>query len=1047
MKKILLGLALLITGSATVKAQGVEGFIVEKFYVTNAADNAGFPATGTVLPTGSVVWRFYVDMAAGWELQSVYGDPNHTLNISTTTAFFNNVDRGEAFSHSIAGNQMINNTNYIDSYLSLGGTSSNRVGILKTEDDAVNNIAFAGGYLQNNNATAGQPLTARDGSSSANITPVSITPAGLVLDIFGPSQSPVAGTTFSTSSGAWATTASCVGPTATNRVLIAQITSDGVLTYAFNVQVRNITTFAVENYVPSSPVAAEIALPALAGTLNLSNALPSVAITAPTTGSTYLTGAAVTIDATASDVAPGTVANVEFLVDGVVVGNDITSPYSFTWTSTVGAHILTARATDDLGGQATSSPVNIVVGNVIPPTVSITAPVSGASFTEGDLVNITANATDLAPGTVTNVEFFVNGVSIGSDATSPYAFVWNSVQGTATLTAVATDNDNASATSAPVSVTVFDSSSAYVITTSTNPCSANTFCLPVVATTAVNDVIGYDLVMAFDNTKVIPTGVVTVADDLINSGFTSTANSIDNTNGLMYISVFFNASAPINAEFNGTGELLCVEFARTGGFASVDTATFSVTSLQESYFNGVLPKVVNPGDFITFQESDFSSNLKFWFDGSPIRYNAAVPTDYLITNIYGDNSTCTALSVTAVQPDLAGNFSYDIANGTSINIQKNIPNTTSVQPVVNGFDAFLTRRVLINDATYIPSVYEMIAMDVNIDGVVSAGDLSQINQRAVLIIGEFRQAWNYDASGNPIPGTGPSKDWLFVDGTTLNTDPGFLISSLFPFPDASGYSKSNVPVLDFCIGVPVFSSPSCTVFGIESYTGILMGDVNGNYATVVPNGAFRNAASDKVIFDLTNAVVADGFIDIPVTAMSAETIHALDFAMKFNDSKLTFDKVVNNNNYMETLSNLNSSDKAVRFTSYSLQNFDLTKSLVSVRFATTSNQVVESDLNSLEAYLNGEAVNVQVIGARTALGNESFVNVYPNPATNVMNVVLSENASVELMDASGKVVFGQTNLNAYQKYEINASNLANGVYTLKVYSDSNVSFKKVVVNK
>ncbi len=64
-----------------------------------------------------------------------------------------------------------------------------------------------------------------------------------------------------------------------------------------------------------------------------------------------------------------------------------------------------------------------------------------------------------------------------------------------------------------------------------------------------------------------------------------------------------------------------------------------------------------------------------------------------------------------------------------------------------------------------------------------------------------------------------------------------------------------------------------------------------------------------------------------------------------------------------------------------------------------------------------------------------------------MNVVLSENASVELMDASGKVVFAQTNLNAYQKYEISAQNLANGVYTLKVYSDSNVSFKKVVVNK
>lgn len=1039
MKKLILGLGLLLSGSTCINAQGLEGFIVEKFYVTNAADNAGNGSTATPLPTGSVVWRFYADLAPGWELQSVYGDPNHTLNISTSTSFFNNTDRGAEFANGIGGGFITQNTVYIDSYLSLGATCANRQGVLKTDDDAINNIAFAGGYLQNNNASAGQPLTARDGSTSTTGTPPAITPAGIATELGVFATTPSGGNAFTTNNGAWATTGSAQG-TVGNKVLIAQITSDGVLTYSFNLQIRNTTTFAVQNYVPNTPVGAEIALAALAGVVNQPNAAPTVNITAPTNGSTYLTGDLVTIDATATD-ADGTISNVEFLVDNVVVGSDNTSPYSFTWTSTVGSHSLTARATDNLGTATTSSAVTILVGNVIAPTVSITSPAQGATFVEGDIVTINATAAD-ADGTVTDVEFFVNGISVGVDASSPYSFAWTSLEGNAVLTAVATDDDNATTTSAPVSISVFDSSSAYVITTSSNPCSANTFCMPVVATAAVNDVIGYDLVLEFDNSKVIPTGVVTVANDLINSAITSTANSINNSLGKMYISVFFNASAPINAEFAGTGELLCVEFARTGGFSSVDTATFTISSLQESYINGVLPKIVSPGDYITYQESDFNSNLKFWFDGSPIRYNAAVPTDYLITNIYGDNSTCSNLSAVAVQPDLAGNFSYDIANGTNINIQKDIPGTTSVQPVVNGFDAFLTRRVLINDASYIPSVYEMIAMDVNIDGVVSAGDLSQINQRAVLILPEFRQAWNYSPGG--VSNGQPSKDWLFVDGTRLNTDPNFLISSLFPFPDGTGYSKSNVPVLDFCIPVPVFASPSCTVFGIESYTGILMGDVNGNYATVNPNGAFRNDGSEKVVFDLNQALVSEGYIDIPVQVLSQSNVNAIDFAMNFNGSKLTFDKVYTTSNEIESLSNVNGNDGKLRFTSFSLANYDVTKSVAYARFATSSSDILESDFTATEAYINGEAVMTQVYGKTSA--SSAMVTVYPNPANEMLNVTLSENGSISILDASGKTVFEKVSVNAFQNNEINVANLSSGIYTLKVNSASKVTIKKIVIN-
>jgi hypothetical protein len=564
MKKILMGLALLMAGAYTSRAQGLDGIVVEKFYVSNAADAAG--SVGA-LPVGSVTWRFYVDLAAGWELQSVYGDAAHTLNFTSTTPFFNNEDRGATTANAIPFNNIDDNTVILDSYISVGGTCSNRLGLLKSEDDATGQLVFGAGLIANNDPSIGQQVTVRDGQTgvASTIDAVTVinlsTELGAVLDNVSN-----AGSSLTTNNGAWSNLNGSEGPTVNNRVLIAQFTTTGVLTYAINIQIRNTTTLQVVNYVSSNPTGLEVTDPSLSGVLNQPNAAPTVNITAPTAGSSYLVGAPVVIDANAGDT-DGSVTNVEFLVDGSVVGSDNTAPYTFTWTSTLGNHNLTARATDNGGAVTTSGAVPITVGSVVAPTVSITSPANGSTFVLGDVVAINANAND-ADGTVTGVEFFVDGTSIGTDNTSPYSVNWAVVLGAHSLTAVATDDDNATTTSGAVSVVVYDSSAAYVITSSNNPCSQSTFCMPVIALAPVNDVIGYDIVMTYDNSEVAPTGVITIANDMINPSYVSTSSSINAATGTMYITVFFNSNAPITAEFNGTGELLCVEFAKTSGFAA-----------------------------------------------------------------------------------------------------------------------------------------------------------------------------------------------------------------------------------------------------------------------------------------------------------------------------------------------------------------------------------------------------------------------------------------------------------------------------------------------
>lgn len=88
------------------------------------------------------------------------------------------------------------------------------------------------------------------------------------------------------------------------------------------------------------------------------------------------------------------------------------------------------------------------------PTVSITSPPGGATFTEGDNVTIQADASD-SDGTVSVVKFYHGPNLIGEDTSSPYSVSWSNVPaGSYNLTAVATDDSNASTTSSSVSITV-----------------------------------------------------------------------------------------------------------------------------------------------------------------------------------------------------------------------------------------------------------------------------------------------------------------------------------------------------------------------------------------------------------------------------------------------------------------------------------------------------------------------------------------------------------------------------------------------------------------
>ncbi len=89
-----------------------------------------------------------------------------------------------------------------------------------------------------------------------------------------------------------------------------------------------------------------------------------------------------------------------------------------------------------------------------PPTIAITNPQSGASFAAPASFQISASAND-AEGPVTNVEFLVNGVSLGMAQPPTFSVsIQDLAVGNYTLTAIAKDNVGATNVAPPVSITV-----------------------------------------------------------------------------------------------------------------------------------------------------------------------------------------------------------------------------------------------------------------------------------------------------------------------------------------------------------------------------------------------------------------------------------------------------------------------------------------------------------------------------------------------------------------------------------------------------------------
>ncbi len=163
----------------------------------------------------------------------------------------------------------------------------------------------------------------------------------------------------------------------------------------------------------------------------------------------------VNISATASDNVG--VAKVEFYLNGSLLGSTASTPYTYTWNTAglSGSQSLSAKAYDAAGNIGASAWIAVTAPpppDTVKPVVSISSPLNGATVS-GSVV-ISSTASDNVG--VTKVEFYLNGSLLGSKASAPYTYTWNTVglSGSQSLSAKAYDAAGNIGTSAPVSAVI-----------------------------------------------------------------------------------------------------------------------------------------------------------------------------------------------------------------------------------------------------------------------------------------------------------------------------------------------------------------------------------------------------------------------------------------------------------------------------------------------------------------------------------------------------------------------------------------------------------------
>jgi hypothetical protein len=535
-------------------------------------------------------------------------------------------------------------------------------------------------------------------------------------------------------------------------------------------------------------------------------------------------------------------------------------------------------------------------------------------------------------------------------------------------------------------------------------------------------VIGLDFKVTFDPAAVSVGSVDVLNPTDANGNTAAVAYTVSgNTISISY----YLRSVPGSSSIIAKGPILAINLVRNA--ATTYTSNYSllkVTDAEESYAIGTVKVPVPVSAAYNISTETYVGQLLYGgIAGRPMAHSTANPAA-----VYQTDYACVQQPLTSavVNPGTTGVFRIN-KNVVNSNLQfvKDLPGSydvactsSNIMTFMNGSDWAMAADISRGNVSAVTSALQYIAADVNMDGVVSAGDASLISSRSVLKICEYPQKWNYILqNGLPVPGPGykPSKDFVFVYGN-------------IPLDSAS---RNAVPKVADCLPMPSFQYCPASDALATKYSGVLLGDVNLSYWP--SNVLTRIGAVNDVVFS------SDEDTDvIKVSGTCAERLKALDFRIVMPEGVKVEDVVPA---HPDVNVNWNTVDSLLLVTSY----VDGDSSAPDKLFNIILKNGLLNNLSTGDFYINGEPAGFsnRIVNGTTDLIRRQ-VKISPNPTAGRFMLEFRESRTgwITVSDMEGKVIcrtFADGNSG-----ELNIEDAPAGVYFVKVESDNTTEVYKVV---
>ncbi len=100
--------------------------------------------------------------------------------------------------------------------------------------------------------------------------------------------------------------------------------------------------------------------------------------------------------------------------------------------------------------------------------------------------------------------------------------------------------------------------------------------------------------------------------------------------------------------------------------------------------------------------------------------------------------------------------------------------------------------------------------------------------------------------------------------------------------------------------------------------------------------------------------------------------------------------------------------------------------------------------------INESVITYNGTSASIHLDKELEYNVFPNPASDMINILVGNdmpnNLQLHLVNNLGQIIYTQDHLQPTIPYSINFKSLPKGIYFIRLYSSEKISTKKIFIN-